>query len=148
MWILQIARFFRNVFRLIGIVFIILKHIVRTGCIIHGCARYLIQKEKDLTNRAEQLRQTIEELGPTFVKFGQIVADRPDLASDHLREELKKLAIKCTDRWMMIEAISLIETELGDPIEEVFLTLEKKHIASASIAQVYTGVLKQVKELL
>ena len=40
------------------------------------------------------------------------------------------------------EAVSLIETELGDPIEEVFLTLEKKHIASASIAQVYSGVLR------
>ena len=47
-------------------------------------------KGKRLTTRAEQLRQTIEELGPTFVKFGQIVADRPDLASDHLREEIRK----------------------------------------------------------
>jgi len=98
-------------------------------------------KGKRLTSRAEQLRQTIEELGPTFVKFGQIVADRPDLASDHLREELKKLqsnARPMDDG----ESISLIETELGDPIEEVFLTLEKKHIASASIAQVYSGVLR------
>jgi len=98
-------------------------------------------KGKRLTSRAEQLRQTIEELGPTFVKFGQIVADRPDLASDHLREELKKLqsnARPMDDG----EAISLIETELGDPIEEVFLTLEKRHIASASIAQVYSGVLR------
>jgi ubiquinone biosynthesis protein len=98
-------------------------------------------KGKRLTTRAEQLRQTIEELGPTFVKFGQIVADRPDLASDHLREELKKLqsnARPMDDG----EAVSLIEMELGDPIEEVFLTLEKKHIASASIAQVYSGVLR------
>jgi len=98
-------------------------------------------KGKRLTTRAEQLRQTIEELGPTFVKFGQIVADRPDLASDHLREELKKLqsnARPMDDG----EAISLIEMELGHPIEEVFLTLEKKHIASASIAQVYSAVLR------
>jgi ubiquinone biosynthesis protein len=98
-------------------------------------------KGRRLTSRAEQLRQTIEELGPTFVKFGQIVADRPDLASDHLREELKKLqsnARPMDDG----EAISLIETELGAPIEEVFFTLEKKHIASASIAQVYSGVLR------
>ena len=98
-------------------------------------------KGKRLTTRAEQLRQTIEELGPTFVKFGQIVADRPDLASDHLREELKKLqsnARPMDDG----ESISLIEMELGHPIEEIFLTLEKKHIASASIAQVYSGVLR------
>jgi len=98
-------------------------------------------KGKKLTTRAEQLRQTIEELGPTFVKFGQIVADRPDLASDHLREELKKLqsnARPMDDG----EAISLVEMELGHPIEEVFLSFEKKHIASASIAQVYSAVLR------
>ena len=141
MWIFQIARFFRNVFRLIAIFFIILKHVVKNWMYNTWMRRIFDPKGKRLTNRAEQLRQTIEELGPTFVKFGQIVADRPDLASDHLREELKKLqsnARPMDDG----EAISLIETELGDPIEEVFLTLEKKHIASASIAQVYSGVLR------
>ncbi|HEY5771746.1 MAG TPA: AarF/ABC1/UbiB kinase family protein [Chitinophagaceae bacterium] len=141
MWIFQIARFFRNVFRLIAIFFIILKHVVKNWMYNTWMRRIFDPKGKRLTSRAEQLRQTIEELGPTFVKFGQIVADRPDLASDHLREELKKLqsnARPMDDG----EAISLIETELGDPIEEVFLTLEKKHIASASIAQVYSGVLR------
>jgi len=141
MWIFQIARFFRNVFRLIAIFFIIIKHVVKNWMYNTWMRRIFDPKGKRLTNRAEQLRQTIEELGPTFVKFGQIVADRPDLASDHLREELKKLQsnAKPMDDG---EAISLIETELGDPIEEVFLTLEKKHIASASIAQVYSGVLR------
>ena len=141
MWIFQIARFFRNVFRLIAIFFIILKHIVKNWMYNTWMRRIFDPKGKRLTTRAEQLRQTIEELGPTFVKFGQIVADRPDLASDHLREELKKLqsnARPMDDG----EAISLIEMELGHPIEEVFLTLEKKHIASASIAQVYSGVLR------
>ncbi|HEV8269988.1 MAG TPA: AarF/ABC1/UbiB kinase family protein [Chitinophagaceae bacterium] len=141
MWIFQIARFFRNVFRLIAIFFITLKHVVKNWMYNTWMRRIFDPKGKRLTNRAEQLRQTIEELGPTFVKFGQIVADRPDLASDHLREELKKLqsnARPMDDG----EAISLIETELGDPIDEVFLTLEKKHIASASIAQVYSGVLR------
>jgi ubiquinone biosynthesis protein len=98
-------------------------------------------KGKKLTNRAEQLRQAIEELGPTFIKFGQIVADRPDLASDHLREELKKLQSNAQPMDDDL-AISLIETELGDPIDQVFSSLQKKHIASASIAQVYQGVLQ------
>ena len=141
MWIFQIARFFRNVFRLIAIFFIIIKHVVKNWMYNTWMRRIFDPKGKRLTSRAEQLRQTIEELGPTFVKFGQIVADRPDLASDHLREELKKLqsnARPMDDN----EAISLIETELGAPIEEVFFTLEKKHIASASIAQVYSGVLR------
>ena len=141
MWIFQIARFLRNLFRLIAIFFIILKHVVKNWMYNTWMRKIFDPKGKKLTSRAEQLRQTIEELGPTFVKFGQIVADRPDLASDHLREELKKLqsnARPMDDG----EAISLIETELGDPIEEVFLSFQKKHIASASIAQVYSGVLK------
>ena len=141
MWIFQIARFFRNVFRLIAIFFIILKHIVKNWMYNTWMRRIFDPKGKRLTTRAEQLRQTIEELGPTFVKFGQIVADRPDLASDHLREELKKLqsnARPMDDG----EAISLVEMELGHPIEEVFLSFEKKHIASASIAQVYSAVLR------
>ena len=141
MWIFQIARFFRNFFRLIAIFFIILKHIAKNWMYNTWMRRIFDPKGKRLTSRAEQLRQTIEELGPTFVKFGQIVADRPDLASDHLREELKKLQSNARPMYDD-EAISLIETELGDPIEEVFLTLEKKHIASASIAQVYSGVLR------
>ena len=141
MWIFQIARFFRNFFRLTAIILIIFKHVVKNWMYNTWMRRIFDPKGKRLTSRAEQLRQTIEELGPTFVKFGQIVADRPDLASDHLREELKKLqsnARPMDDG----EAISLIETELGDPIEEIFLTLEKRHLASASIAQVYTGVLR------
>lgn len=141
MWIFQIARFFRNFFRLVSIFFIILKHVVKNWMYNTWMRKIFDPKGKRLTSRAEQLRQTIEELGPTFVKFGQIMADRPDLASDHLREELKKLqsnAQPMDDD----EAINLIETELGDPLEEVFLTFDKKHIASASIAQVYSGVLR------
>jgi ubiquinone biosynthesis protein len=141
MWIFQIARFFRNFFRLIAIFFIILKHIAKNWMYNTWMRRIFDPKGKRLTNRAEQLRQTIEELGPTFVKFGQIVADRPDLASDHLREELKKLQSNARPMYDD-EALSLIETELGDPLDEVFLSFEKKHIASASIAQVYSAVLK------
>jgi ubiquinone biosynthesis protein len=141
MWIFRIVIFLRNVFRLIAIILIILKHVIKHWMYNTWMRRIFDPKGKRLTSRAEQLRQTIEELGPTFIKFGQIIADRPDLASDHLREELKKL--QSNARPMDDDlAVSLIETELGDPIEEVFLTLDKKHLAAASIAQVYTGVLK------
>ena len=98
------------------------------------------RKGKKLTSSAEQIRQTIEDLGPTFVKFGQIIADRPDLASEHLREELKKLQ---SDARPMDEdlAIRLIEKELGATIGEVFQSFNTKHLASASIAQVYRATL-------
>jgi ubiquinone biosynthesis protein len=142
MWIFQVNRFFRNSFRLIAIIFIILKHVWKNWLYSGGWIRKVVDpKGKKLTNRAEQIRLTIEELGPTFIKFGQILADRPDLASDHLREELKKL--QSNARPMDDDlAIRLIEQELGDPVNQVFLHLEKKHLASASIAQVYRGTLK------
>ncbi len=141
MWIFQIARFFRNAFRLIAIFFIVIKHLWKTWLYRSWLRKIIDPKGKKLTSSAEQIRLTIEELGPTFIKFGQILADRPDLASDHLREELKKLQ---SDAKPMDDdlAIHIIETELGDPIDDVFLHFNKKHLASASIAQVYSATLK------
>src|ERR1051326_8770872 len=66
-----------------------------------------------------RLRMVIEKLGPTFVKFGQILADRPDIISEKFREELKKLqsAAKPFEHELAME---LIERELGAPINSVF----------------------------
>lgn len=141
MWIFSIARFFRNLFRLIAIFFIIIKHLWKNWLYSSWTRKIVDPRGKKLTSSAEQIRLTVEELGPTFIKFGQILADRPDLASDHLREELKKLQ---SDAKSMDDdlAIHIIENELGDPIDQVFLHFNKKHIASASIAQVYTATLK------
>lgn len=89
----------------------------------------------------ERLRTVIEELGPTFIKFGQILADRPDVISESLRVELKKLqdkAIPFDDAF----AIRLMETELGGPITDFFQEFSTRPIAAASIGQVYKGVLK------
>jgi len=127
--------------RLLVIFFIIFKHILKNWMYNTWMRRIFDPKGKRLTSTAEQLRLTIEELGPTFIKFGQILADRPDLASDHLREELKKLQANARPMDDNL-AIGLIETELGDTIDQVFLHLERKHLASASIAQVYSGTLK------
>lgn len=141
MWIFQVSRFLRNSFRLVTIILIILKHVWKNWIYSSWFRRIVDPKGKKLTTRAEQIRLTIEELGPTFVKFGQILADRPDLASDQLRAELKQLQSNARpmDDYL---AIRLIEQEIGEPIEKVFLHLEKKHLASASIAQVYRGTLK------
>jgi ubiquinone biosynthesis protein len=89
----------------------------------------------------ERLRTLIEELGPTYIKFGQILADRPDIISDRLRVELKKLQSKAEPFDDEI-AIELIEEELGGKIEDFFESFDKKNIASASIGQVYKGTLK------
>lgn len=88
----------------------------------------------------------IEDLGPTYIKFGQILADRPDLASERLREELKKLQASARPFDDNI-AHNIIEQELGDPIKNVFSQLDNKHMASASIGQVYKGVLLTGEEV-
>ncbi len=89
----------------------------------------------------ERLRIMIENLGPTFVKFGQILADRPDIVSEKLRIELKKLQSMAKP----IEngyAKRLIEEELGGSINKHFAAIEfGECIGSASIGQVYRGKL-------
>lgn len=100
-------------------------------------------KDKPGTKRIhtteERIRSIIEDLGPTFIKFGQILADRPDLVSETLRRELKFLQSKARPIDDDI-CLSILEKELG-AVEHIFAEFDKKHIASASIAQAYKAVL-------
>ncbi len=104
-------------------------------------------KGKHLFTRPQRIRLIIEDLGPTFIKFGQILADRPDLASEQLRDELKKLQASARPFDSDL-AIRIIEEELGDPIKKIFAHLDSKPLASASIAQVYKGVLLTGEEVI
>ena len=60
-----------------------------------GLGKFLVSKKRlariERYNQWERIRMAVEELGPTFIKFGQILADRPDIVPEELREELKKL---------------------------------------------------------
>ena len=89
----------------------------------------------------ERLKLMLEKLGPTFVKFGQIIADRPDIISEKLRIELKKLQNNAQPFDHSL-AISMIETELCAPIADVFKSFDFECIGSASMGQVYKAVLK------
>lgn len=105
-----------------------------------------IRQHKPVYTTQERLRLAIEDLGPTYVKFGQILADRPDILSERFRKELKKLqtnALPFDDNL----AIRLIEDELGAQIKDVFSEFNPHCIASASIGQVYTGRLKSGHEV-
>lgn len=106
-----------------------------------------IRQHKPVYTTQERLRLAIEDLGPTYVKFGQILADRPDILSERFRKELKKLqtnALPFDDNL----AIRLIEDELGAQIKDVFSEFNPHCIASASIGQVYTGRMKSGKEVI
>jgi len=87
---------------------------------------------------AERLRMSCEELGPTFVKLGQILSTRSDLVSDEIANELAKLQDSVTP-FSFEEARGLIETQLEGKLEELFAEFDKQPVASASISQVYSA---------
>jgi ubiquinone biosynthesis protein len=89
-----------------------------------------------------RIRLLLEDLGPSFVKFGQILSLRPDLAPEALTRELRKLQdqVAPLDFEIMRPAI---EQNLGRPIEEVFSRFDETPLASASLAQVYCARLRE-----
>ncbi len=87
---------------------------------------------------AARLRRTLERLGPTFVKFGQMLSTRVDLFPPAFLQELAKLQASVPP-FPSALARELIERELGRPVGEVFAALSDEPVASASIAQVYRG---------
>lgn len=100
---------------------------------------------KTKTTRAktieERIRLVLEELGPTFIKLGQVASTRPDLLPEALISEIEKLQDDVTV-FSFQEVKEIINQELGAPIEELFCQLEEIPIAAASIGQVHFGILK------
>lgn len=89
----------------------------------------------------ERIRLILEELGPTFIKVGQIASTRPDLFPDEIIRELEKLQARVPP-FSFAEAKEIIETELKQPLEEIFQSVDTEPLAAASIGQVHLGVLK------
>ncbi len=96
--------------------------------------------------RAERLRSALEELGPIFVKFGQMLSTRRDLMPNDLAEELAKLQDRVPP-FPSDAAAEEIERALGRPISTAFATFERDPVASASIAQVHLGTLADGSEV-
>ncbi len=93
--------------------------------------------DEDDRRRARKLRETLLELGPAFIKFGQMLSTRPDVLPPAYVEELSALQDRVPAApWS--EAREVLEGELG-PVNEVFAEFEHEPISGASIGQVYVG---------
>jgi ubiquinone biosynthesis protein len=96
--------------------------------------------------RGERLRKGLERLGPIFVKFGQVLSTRRDLIPLDVADELARLQDRVPP-FPAAQARALIEQAFGQRIDEVFASFEAEPVASASIAQVHFGVLKDGREV-
>ena len=96
--------------------------------------------------RGERIRRALEDLGPIFVKFGQILSTRRDLLPDDLSEELAKLQDQVPP-FPGEQAVAIIEESFKLPIEQVFAEFDQVPLASASIAQVHKATLLDGREM-
>lgn len=99
-----------------------------------------------ILSEAERLRLAFEELGPTFIKFGQILSTRHDLIPGEYIKELSKLQDR-VPAFDYSEAKVCVEKEFGKNIEEIFETFDPEPIAAASIGQVYYARLSGGEEV-
>lgn len=155
-----LSRTIRNVSRFKEIILIFAKHgfdefIMGSASIV--IPNFVIPKSKrsireDLNERdwqetlGRRLRLCFEELGPAFIKFGQLLSSREDLFDASFINEMKILR----DKVKPISFVTVkgdVESYLGGHIEDYFLSIDEEPVGTASIGVVYSGVLKDGKQV-
>ncbi|WP_217920953.1 ABC1 kinase family protein [Miltoncostaea oceani] len=97
-------------------------------------------------NRGRRVRDMLDELGPTFVKFGQLLSTRPDIVPPDILQELRSLQDDARpEPFARIRGV--VEAELGLTIEQVFVEFDEEPIAAASIGQVHRATLPGGQEV-
>ena len=92
------------------------------------------------STRGQRLRQMLDELGPTFVKFGQLLSTRPDVVPPDIVFELQALQDQVT-QFPYEDVERVIREEFGLEVEQLFLEFEREPVAAASIGQVHRALL-------
>jgi ubiquinone biosynthesis protein len=88
----------------------------------------------------ERLRLAFEELGPSFIKLGQLLSSRPDLITEEFAGEFRRLLDEVPP-FSASEARAIIAGELKEPLDSVFMEFDERPVAAASIAQVHNATL-------
>jgi len=145
-----------SIFRFLYVIYIVLKYGLdqflntKTTAFIH-IALLPIRFNQSEENRATRLRIALEDLGPIFVKFGQMLSTRRDLLPDDIANELAKLQDQVPPFSFSI-AKNILEKAYRKPLKQQFIDFQETPVASASVAQVhfaklYTGQEVAVKIL-
>lgn len=101
-----------------------------------GLFQALFGRRRPELREGERLAAALSELGPSFIKLGQVLSVRPDLVGTALAEDLGRLRDKLPP-FSWAEARAVIEAELGTPVETLFSHIETEPVAAASVAQVH-----------
>ena len=145
-----------NLIRIIQIVYLFIKYDVDKMLVDSSNASskfyfYILPwnwfRTKPVENIPEKIKMMLEELGPIFVKLGQVISTRKDLLGDDVANELSKLQDHVKPFPKEI-SMRIIEEELGLKINEVFSSFTPEPLASASIAQVHEAKLKNGKDVI
>jgi ubiquinone biosynthesis protein len=133
--------------RLLKIIFVTLRFGLDEFLVIHNRTRWLHGLLKTVLffrsseqPRAVRLRLALENLGPIFVKFGQMLSTRRDLMPPDIADELAKLQDQVPP-FSSAQAIAVLESVYGKPLADVFKSFEETPVASASVAQVHFAAL-------
>ena len=103
------------------------------------------RSSEDVQGRSKDLRDKLARLGPSFVKAGQVLANRPDIVRADYMEQLCKLQDD-VPAFPSEHAFAIMQRELGRPLDEVFEQISDTPVAAASLGQVYRATLKSTGE--
>ena len=108
---------------------------------------FLPRKISKNSSLGERIRRALEELGPIFVKFGQVVSTRRDLLPEEIANELAKLQDQVTP-FSKSQALEILNTAYDKSIDQIFKKIDDEPLAAASIAQVHSAKLSDGKNVI
>ncbi len=143
----RVGKRYRNLLRYQQIIGIILKYGFENIIDAMNIDRYIesglqlipfvhVHEKVEKLSKNQRIRMALEELGPTFIKMGQVLSSRPDLIPLDLLKELEKLQDR-VPQFGFDHVKNIIAAEFGKPYTDVFESMEEQPFASASIGQVH-----------